>query len=486
MNRDDAKGFFWDGPADKAWEMRSSRPATIKRAGIEGLQARPSIDAAPLSLPPGNAGIVAKWVLDSSLLPVTEIAIVATLGLLAGICGRAWVTHPKPTGMNLYIILVAKSAVGKEAMHESVGKLSSELRKLLPAVSKFVNFDEYASGPALAKACAEPPRNFLNVSSEFGRKLKRMSNFKDSPMAELRTVMLNLYSKSGPASTVGDLVYSEKRHTISSAVAFSMIGETTPGTLRLAMTPDMMEDGFLSRFQFVEYTGERPDTNEAAAMFSEPPQSVVAGLAAIAQHSHTLLSNSQTCTVLPSPTALVKLDIFKGLCSENIKAAGENESLRQVWNRAHLKALKIASLLAIADGYSSPFISEEHAAWAIELVSREALAFARQINEGDVGADDDVLAKKLTSIIRRYFESPPDYATDLHAHHIIPQKFLQGRTANVAAFKSHPQGANKALEATLRRLCDGGVLNALPPHKVLADHGYRGKCFELFELPHDS
>ena len=47
--------------------------------------------------------------------------MVAALGLLAGVCGRAFTVSGK--GLNLYLILVARSGVGKEAMHCGVAKL---------------------------------------------------------------------------------------------------------------------------------------------------------------------------------------------------------------------------------------------------------------------------------------------------------------------------------------------------------------------------
>lgn len=472
---------FWNTPPKRPTQVPESSKVVAGQLQPDAANvAKPGA----LTLPPGNVGKLAQWVLDSSRLPVHEVAIVTALALLAGICGRAWVTTPNPTGLNLYIVLIARSAIGKEAMHESIGKLLAELRKLVPMLPQFINFDDYASGPALAKACAELPRSFLNVSSEFGRKMKRMANPKDTPMADLRTVMTKLYSKSGPTSYVGDLVYSEKRHVIAGAVAYSMVGETTPSTLRLAMTQDMMEDGFLSRFHFVEYAGERPNVNESAPAFATPGQELVQGLANVATQAATLLNGGQTCAVQQSAEAASMLNAFEKRCAENIRKAGDNEALRQVWNRAHLKAVKAASLLAVAESYLHPIVSAEEATWAINLITRDAVLFEQQISGGDVGSDDDVLAKKLLSILKEYLVGPPPPHSDPEMHRalIVPRKYLQQRTANVAAFKNYPLRATRALDDTIRSLCDSGYLDEIDRYKAKDTYGFQGRCYQVTNL----
>lgn len=431
-----------------------------------------------LTWPPGMVGAIAAFIYNSSPRPVKEVAIVAALGLVAGICGKAW--HIPQSGLNLYIILVARSAVGKESMHSGISMIMSKLREAVPQAMQFVDFNDFASGQALVKACAANPC-FLNVSGEWGRKLKRLSNdaASDGPIQGLRTVMTNLYQKSGPASTVGGLSYSNKDSNVASVsgVAYSMIGETTPGTFYESLTESMMEDGFMSRFTIIEYTGERPPMNRSIR--HDMDANLAEALANLCTHSLTLLSRYANQLVEFSHDAKSMMDAFDLKCDQEINNTVE-ESWRQMWNRAHLKACRIAALLAVADNWINPVVERHHAEWALQVVLRDIGVMTNRIMSGDIGNTDAAREKKLLKIIAEYLTTipPSSYGIpeSLRSACIVPRKYMLSRTNSVQCFVNSRHGSTIALDQTIKSLVDAGYLIEASKATIL-EHGVSGRCF---------
>lgn len=443
----------------------------------------PKVDGIPW--PPGMVGALAAFIYNSAPRPVKEVAIVAALGLMAGIAGKSFVFSQ--SGLNLYIILIARSAIGKEAMHSGVSLILDKIRQSVPAIENFVDFSDFASGPALTKACAAN-QSFVNIAGEWGRKLKRLAleDGRDGPMQQLRTVMTNLYQKSGPASVVGGLSYSDRDRNIASVsgVAYSMIGETTPGTFFDSLSDSMMEDGFLSRFSIIEYVGERPPANPNPA--TEPDSRLTEALCGLVTQSLTMLSRYQTLSVQFDPIAKKILEAFDKECDKEINST-QDEAWRQMWNRAHLKTIRIACLLAVGDNYINPVVYENHVKWALDLIRSDIKLMQRRIKNGDVGQGDPVREKKLISVINSYLENPLkksyNISEKLRDAGIIPRSFLQIRTSRVTAFTNHRLGSTMALDSALRSLCDSGYIMECNKDKVIKEYGAHGRCFRILNLP---
>lgn len=430
--------------------------------------------------PPGFAGLLAGFLYQSSPRPVKEIAIVATLGVLAGILGRKF--NVMGTGLNLYVVLVARSGVGKEAMHSGIALLMHSQ----PGLQQHVLFDDFASGPAIMKTVSSR-NSFVNVAGEFGRKLQRMSgDHVDGPMHTLRTVMTNLYQKSGSKHVVGGTSYSSgnKDNDIASVsgVAFSMIGESTPSTFFEALTPSMMEDGFLSRFTIIEYKGDRPPLNQN--QLTQVPQS-------ISEHLGKLLPDlvkgglASGIPVTFTPDAKDVSDRFNIECDQAINSSQE-EGYRQMWNRAHLKVLRIAGLLACADAPHNPVIQLPHIRWALEVVRLDIAMMDARMRSGEVGMDDGARTNRLAQMVRDFFQKDLNKAHEryqsLKAAGIVPHAYLQQRAQGMSTFSKHPAGYNTLVNAAVRSFIDAGHFVEMEKAK-LAPFGFTGKAYYVMSLP---
>ncbi|MGQ0443025.1 MAG: DUF3987 domain-containing protein [Methylophilaceae bacterium] len=437
-----------------------------------------------LAWPPGFAGALAQFIYHSAPRPVAEVAIVGALGLLAGICGRRWVVSN--TGLNLYLILVARSAIGKEAMHTGIATLVIAASKKAPDTERFVSFTDFASGPALIRAVSEN-NCFVNVAGEFGHKFAKMARAKEGPENTLRNVLTNLYAKSGPLSIAGGISYSDKeRNTnVNAGIAYSLVGETTPSTFYDAITQDMMCDGFMSRFTVIAYEGDRPNKNPYPELI--PSEKCVNHLSDIVLQAvqHDLRNHYQDVYV--STDAGLVLSAFEDECDSNIRKAGDDESRRQMWNRAHLKALRIASLLAVADNCLNPYITTVHADWAIDLVRRDIGLFSKRLNNGDIGDGDDVRQNKILALLLEYFSQDLPEAWE----HLEPMKhtgivsynWLQNRTQRLSAFEKHPLKSTAALRQTLDSLINCGFIIEVPKLNMAERFGKQSKAYFIQDLP---
>lgn len=460
-------------PTSVAATLAGPVSAGVVQAGAKGLP-----------WPPGFAGRIAQFIYQSAPRPVKEVAIVASLGLLAGICGKAW--HVPQSGLNMYIILVARSAVGKEAMHSGISSLIRACTLKMPTFHNFIDFTDFASGPALIKACANNP-SFVNVSGEWGRKLKRLANDdRDGPLSTLRTQMTNLYQKSGPQSIVGGIGYSNKDNNIASisGVAYSMIGETTPSTFYEALTESMMEDGFLSRFLIVEYDGERPPMNTCQTML--PDAALQDALVALAFQAQNLIGGQTSQPLGRTEEAAHVMWEFEQECDREINNT-DDESRRQMWNRAALKVLRLSGLLAVADNWVNPCITREHLEWALDVVRRDIKIMGKRLDTGDVGTGDSARERKLVSVLRDYLASPlaASYKVpeEMRQNSIIPRSYLQIRTSRVASFYNHRAGQNAALDLAVQSAVNNGYLMEVDKAKVAEAYNYHGKAYRIIKLP---
>lgn len=199
------------------------------------------------------------------------------------------------------------------------------------------------------------------------------------------------------------------------------------------------------------------------------------------------MAGSLFTQVQRSPAAGVTLDLFEENCDQQINAAGNIEARRQMWNRAHLKVLRIAGLLAVADNHLNPVISLAHADWAINLILLDIAAFTKRLDNGDVGDGDDARESKLVAILRDYLLSPvaPSYKVhpDMQKAAIAPLHYLQKRTASSATFYNHRSKATRALQETLESLIAQGYLMEVQREKVIDAYYYHGRGYRILKLP---
>jgi hypothetical protein len=445
-------------------------------------------DGVPIYNPPeGLLGEIAQFIYAQSPLPVPEIALAGAIGLMSGICGKAY--NISNTGLNQYTLLLAATGTGKESAAKGISKLVKAALKSVPAANEFIGPSEIASPQALLKYLANQSPCFLSVVGEFGLYLKQLGAENASPnMQGLKRTLLDLFNKSGHDDVVNGIIYSDRDKDTGSitAPAFSLFGESVPERFYEALHENMISEGFLPRFTIIEYKGDRVAYNDGAAGV-KPTDELVQKLSILMANALNLQNQKIVVNVTFAPDADIVLRKFRDYADSQIK--GSMELKRQLWNRAHIKVLKLAALVAVGKHPYQPEISVADANWAIKIVEADIKNIHGRFETGHVGSnnDENKQVQLVVKLINKYVTSEwasvekivgPKLKAAFDAR-IVPYSYLQRNTSTAAAFKSDKMGATNALKRTLKILQDRGDVQQMSRAELVKQFGTGAECYAI-------
>lgn len=477
------------GKTDIQQENPDSVPNTPSQVP-EGNKKPPTAGATDtgFSYPPGLIGEIACYIVRSSTRPVPEVGTVAAIGLMAGILGRQY--QVSGTGLNQYLILLAKTGVGKEGGAQGIERLLTATRPTTPVVNQFMGPGTFASGQGIIRTLDENPC-FVSILGEFGLTLQDLSDNQNSLNRVMRRVLLDLYTKSGETSVLYSSAYSDKEKNTKTlfAPAMTLLGESTPESFYAGLSLHHIADGLIPRFLIVEYEGDRPPRNKDA--FTPPSDELVAKFSDRVEVAARMMANNAFEEVQLDDDARTALSKFDRQCDAHIRSGG-NEGIRQLWNRAHLKAVRLAALLAAADRPHLPVVNKYEAEYAIWLVSKDVGKMAERFETGDVGEGDTKQLADLRRVLVDYVERDTDdivssYGVEskLHKRRIVQKRYIQRRLRGLAAFRKDRRSAVRAINEAIKEMEDTGHLQAVPKQQLQSDEiGFRSteSCWFIREL----
>jgi len=331
--------------------------------------------------------------------------------------------------------------------------------------------------------------SFASIVGEFGLYLQEMVGIKAPPhLLGLRRFMLNAYNKSGQFKTIRASIYSDKDKNTGNVLspAFTLVGESSPERFYEGLNEELMMEGLLPRFTVIEYAGKRVPLNENFLNVAVPTQ-LIDKLTAICAYSLSLNTQNKIVNITTSERAKELLKKFDKYCDDKINTA-DKEVTRVIWTRAHVKAMKLAGLIAVGNDPYNPVIDERAAMWAINLVHDNSIDFAVKFENGDVGkhSSESKQHQELSRIANDYlveeWEKIEKYkagSKELHAMKVIPYSYLYKRAARVGIFKSSIAGITKAIKETIKSMCERGILIELDKSSTLKKFGTAGLCYVL-------
>lgn len=357
------------------------------------------------SWPDGLLGRVAQYIFSQSVYPVREIAISGAIGLLSGITGRCY--NVNGTGLNQYIVLLAPSGRGKEAALQGVNRVMREVIRREPGAAVFVGPEYIASSQALDKEFSKSNvPSFCSFLGEVGLWLQSLHDERasENKCALLRS-LLKLYSRSGATDVLQKAIYSDANKNVSAvaAPALTLWGESTQGKFYAGLDERAITSGFIPRLLMMEYVGKRPPMNHANKI--TPDEQLIEDLTQLCAMSLQFNQRNIAVDVAQDPEAEVLIKEFICECDAIINAE-ENDSVVQIWNRAALKTVKLASLVAVGRCMTQPVISVSDFLWAKQIVVAGSERLIQNFTSGQAGDPRNATNQylELQRIIFEYFE----------------------------------------------------------------------------------
>lgn len=444
----------------------------------------------PYTMPEGLMGEIADYVYRAAPRPVKELAIGAAIGLMSGIAGNSF--NVSGLGLNTYLLLLAPTGTGKEAVHSGISKLMSTIKPLVPSSELFLGASEIASPQALLKQLSTKQRCFVSIIGECGMWLKNVSD-SNAPthFQGLRRILLALYGKSGHGNTVQPSIYADAAKNTDTIISpsVSLLGESTQTRFFEIIDEDLIAEGFIPRWTIIEYNGKRPAHNhEHNTVY--PSNELITGLATLTQFCMQQMSALQATNIAASPEAQKLIEEFDLFCDTQINGTSE-DAIRDLWTRAHVKALKLAGLVAVGKNLSMPTIQPKDFLWARHIVLKDVTRMCRRFNSGLLSArvnqNDSEQQMRVIEAIKTYLQ---DHSVDakygikpaMRAVNAIPYYYLQRKIGGTKTFKNDRRGASQALNMTIKNMMMAGTITEIPETQSLVQFGFGGKVYAVADI----
>lgn len=441
------------------------------------------------SVPDGLVGEIAQYIYAQSHFPVPEIALSGALALMSGICGRAF--NVSGTGLNNYIVLLAPTGTGKEAMAAGISNIVRAAGQTVPSADEFMAPGHFASGISMVKHLSGTSKSCLSVFGEFGLMLKQMraDRMGTTQGQELRRNLLDLYNKSGKGNAFMGAAYSDRDKNIGviQAPAFSFLGESTAMRFDETIDEGLMTEGFVPRLTIIDYAGKKPYPNQNR--IPEPSEELIGKVRQLMTTALSLNNINEVTDVSFTPGAREMADDFN-LYTIDTQNASTDDTVAQIWSRVYVKVLKLAALVAVGKSPFEPVITADILEWSIAINEHSAKRLLHKFQSGQVGeTTETACVNRIRELATKWrtgtSEDIPSYpkhvpnVSKMRDEWVMPRPYLQSNTCNYKAFKKSQRGPKAALEDALHTEVANGVLERVPERELREKYNYGGSAWRI-------
>ena len=401
--------------------------AAIKQS-LAAKDAEFDIEKTEYDFPPGPIGEIAKWIYETSTLPVKVISITTALALATGLTASGWKFRDK--NLNAYYIIAARSGTGKNAMHQGIGKIVNLMSGMGDNLMNIFNSDDMRSTIAWRKELLERG-NMCSILPEIGGLLEDLNNAANPAAAEKKNFLLSAYSAAHEGVLAGGASYSNKENNIKAnqnVIVLSVIGETTLESLFKNLTGKLAADGFMSRFNYGVYEGFTPERNlntklEFPKWLSDLIHYIYCSQANYAESGFSYeIQETQEAR-----DRLYEIQMFLQSKLGN-EAKMNDETLRQIYNRVQEKTERMAGTFAVFERPDNPIVEKHHVEWSYSYIMSSVKMMLDRYKAGEIGELNDAkIRRAVADAIIRFFAA--DLSNNSQEMRYIPHQkrkiFLQ-------------------------------------------------------------
>ena len=314
--------------------------------------------------PPGLAGEITDFIRGQSCCPIQVMAIASTMGLMAGICGRAF--NISDSSLNQYFILLAEPEMGKTVTLNGIDLITCVmvLQLGMADFAKFLGPEWFTPNTSIHDCLDHYGPCFVSVSEHIESSFRQICKpTPDRKQRDLNRMITSLYKYSGQQSKIMEEIYGKKYNSSVEGPALSILGTGDPDIFYPAIKH--MDKDLASCITMIEYDGPYIIGDRIS---NNLPLDLAKSISKLAQISleHGVY-NHNPIDVGYTPDAKHLFDTFNIYSTE--KANSESPA-SHIYGRGHLRALRAAATIACGMPWvnGAPVIDMETARWAISFI----------------------------------------------------------------------------------------------------------------------
>lgn len=361
------------------------------------------IDGVDLLRPPGFVGELCKWINGQSRYPRENLAVAAALQAASNVAGLRYTDDMDGVTTNLFMLCVADSATGKEAILQAVGEVHQAAGISRAAVGSIKSEQEIVRNLLDNQAA-------LYTIDEFGILLKTITSSKEAYHSGVIGTMMSAYSKANSFMPLNGDTKRDVRKTLQAELKsvrnmldenegdsdrlnrriiqleralksidngierpfLSMLGFTTPITFDSLVTYEQATNGFIGRSIIIQERGSNPRAvkNFKRTRMTDRMQLTLLGLygGGVYECDNPRIEFYQEREEVPTTQeAKDMLDSVSDWAWEKAEHHRNTTGLESIPRRAREMVSKVSLILAAP----SRLRTAEHVRWAYAFIERD-------------------------------------------------------------------------------------------------------------------